>query len=83
MSLVRQVNTPLPPTSDHVDPSPEQAAMSKDHTAPQQKLPVAFFDFTPEQLADENLDATVAQVMAALAHARANRAARTPPTSNP
>lgn len=57
--------------------------MSKDRTSPQQKLPVALFQFTPDQLADENLDATVSQVMAALAQAQANRAAQTPPACHP
>jgi hypothetical protein len=44
----------------------------------QHKTPVALFDLTPEQLADENLDATVEAVMAALAEVRATRSRRDP-----
>lgn len=63
-------------------PQSELEAMKKDLTSPPQNIPVALFDFSPEQLADENLDATVEQVMAALAQAQANCAAQTPPASH-
>ncbi len=56
--------------------------MSKDRTSPQQKRPVALFDFTPEQLAEENLDATVEAVMATLAKVRTVRS-RPDPLANP
>lgn len=51
--------------------------MSNDRTSSQQ-LPVAFFQFTPEQLVGENLDATVEAVMTALAKVSTLRSRRDP-----
>ncbi len=42
------------------------------------RTPVALFDLTPEQLADENLDATVEAVMAGLAKVSTMRSRRDP-----
>ena len=55
--------------------------MNKDRTSPQQKTPVALFDLTADDLSDENLNATVEAIMAALATIRATRtsAEQTPP----
>jgi hypothetical protein len=56
--------------------------MDHARTTQQHRTPVALFDLTPEQLAAENLDATVEAVMATLAEVRTTRFRRDPSTAD-